>query len=559
MGMPILVNRQRSFNSLCGIITVHMATSSKPGLRILPDPAWNVTDAAYPDELLVHELFEQQVVKSPQDIALIDDGRQYSYTQINDLTNRLARALQQHGVGSESIVGCYLTRSSAIVFCTLATLKAGGAYILLDANMPAARLDYIISDAKPAIILADVQLPELDVDFEPVSVSLAELYKQSQCQSADNLAKDIPNSNAAYIAYTSGSTGSPKGVVITHNATVNHACAFRAKFHLTRADRVPLMAPIAFDMAIEEMVPPLVSGCTLIVSSPRFATMEVFHREILQNEYTILNIPAPLWQEWAEYMAAEGHSVPPSLRLVITGSEKIDTNSFEDWRRLPGADKVAWVAAYGTTETTVTSTFYTSAATDDLTSEPCIPIGKPIANTYAYILDGKLREVPVGEQGELYIGGKGLARGYYHREELTQLKFIPDPIRGEGTRMYRTGDVARFRTDGNMVWLGRTDTQFKLNGLRIEPGEIESVLKRFPGVAKCVVVLQRGGSRESDKQIVAFVTVRGGQEFDGDGLRRLAVEHLPGLMLPQRYVHLLALPLSRNGKIDRKALEDYAT
>jgi amino acid adenylation domain-containing protein len=524
-----------------------------------PFPQWNATDTDFPRELCIHELFERQVAKSPDSLALIDGDKQLSYAEINAQVNRLARELQERGVGSGSIVGCHLKRSAAVVVFTLAIMKAGGTYILFDASMPASRLGFVIGDAKPVLIVTDTQLPAVSVGYELSVVPAGELVKRSQTRGDANLGLELDSSSPAYIAYTSGSTGKPKGVVITHRATVNHACAFSKLFNLSGSDRVPLMAPIAFDMAVEEMVPPLVSGCTLVVSRSRFASMTEFTREISQYSYTILNIPVPMWHEWTEYLEAKHLEVPVSLRLVITGSEEIEVKALETWVRLPGAKEVQWVAAYGTTETTVTSTFYTTAVKDDLSEEPFVPIGKPISNTYAYILNPAMKPVEVGKTGELYIGGEGVARGYFHRDELTRERFLPDPFRPEpGSSMFRTGDLARYRADGNIVWLGRTDDQFKRYGFRIEPAEIEAVLNQSKLVRESAVVMQRRGSRESDKQLVAFVVPVAGMEIDREELRRLTFHHLPGPLIPDAIVQLASLPVTASGKIDRTALEQTA-
>ncbi len=525
----------------------------------LPDSAWNDTRKDYPD-VCIHELFQAQVAKTPDAVALIDGDLRYTYAEINAKANRLAQALREHGVIRESVVACYLTRSASVIVCTLAILKAGGTYLLFDAHMPVARLEYIVVDARPMLMITDTEFTDISLGPRLNVVSLNELTSATADSPGTNLDVAINSSGAAYIAYTSGSTGEPKGVIITHRATVNHALAFSQLFELSQDDRVPLMAPIAFDMAVEEMVPPLVSGCTLIVSSSRFATMAAFQAEITKNRYTLLNLPAPLWEEWTEFLDSHGLPIPASLRLVIAGSEAINTKIYESWRRLAGARTLRWVAAYGTTETTVTSTFYTSAATDELSGEPFIPIGKPIPNVRTYILDEHLQPVNVGEVGELYIGGAGLARGYYHRDELTQRLFVHDPFNaGPDAKMYRTGDLARYRPDGVIVWLGRTDSQIKLRGLRIEPGEIEAVLNAVPFVQESAVVVQQTGERAVDKQLVAFVTVQTGQKFDPEELRQRAAAQLTSLMVPQKYVQLSSLPLNANGKLDRKALEHLLT
>lgn len=526
------------------------------GLGKLPEIAWNNTETKYPDRLCIHELFEQQAAKTPLEVALIDGDKSYSYTEINEMTNRLARALRQRGVAEESIVGCFLARSSAIVICTLSILKAGGTYLLLDSTMPRQRLEYILSDAKPVIILTDTYLDYLaDLGIHNTE-NVSKLTAESKTLESSNIKGKYSNLDVAYISYTSGSTGRPKGVMLTHKSTVNHACAFSKLFKLNKRDKVPLMAPIAFDMAIEEMIPPLISGCTLIVSKSSFASMKEFTQEINDKAYTILNIPAPLWQLWVDYLIKERVQIPGSLRVVITGSDKIHTKSLLAWKTLNGYQKVLWAAAYGTTETTVSSTFYTSAYNDDLTNEPYIPIGKPIANTFTYILDDDQKEVEIGVEGELYIGGDGLARGYLNQEEMTRKKFIADPFRDEqDARMYKTGDKARFLPDGNLLWLGRIDSQMKFNGLRIEPGEIETVLNKLSWVKSCVVVLHGSELHESLKHIVAYVSAFEEHIFSEKELYDIALKHLHHFMVPKRFIYMSSFPLNSNGKVDRKKLE----
>jgi amino acid adenylation domain-containing protein len=524
-----------------------------------PEPTWNDTAANFPDSLCIHELFERQVTTSPHSVALIDGELQYTYEALNDQANTLAITLRNMGMRSEQVVGCYLSRSSAIVICTLAILKSGGMYLLLDSAMPPGRLGYIIGDARPAIIMADMPLPEALKSEEIKSINIHDTLEATVTDNLVAYNGKLPSTNAAYLAYTSGSTGRPKGVIITHQATVNHACAFAKMFMLNSSDKIPLMAPASFDMAIEEMIPPLVSGCTLIVSSSQYTSMHVFTEEVNTNGYTILNIPAPLWQQWKDYLKLHRIRIPPSLRLVIVGSEEIYTRDLRDWQQLDGADQVQWVAAYGTTETTVTSTFYTTAKTDDLRDEQYVPIGKPIANTYVYILDDKQQTVPVGKAGELYIGGIGLARGYHNRPGITANKFLPDPFRSDAhARMYRTGDLARFRPDGNIEWLGRVDYQIKLRGLRIEPGEIESVLHNDGHVNDVVVVLQKARNTHSEACLVAFITAEDGFAVDEKELRGIAEHFLPPIMQPQRYVFLQSMPLYANGKTDRGALKYFA-
>ncbi len=524
---------------------------------VFPDPAWNATDAEYPDTLHIQQLFERQVDATPDSIALVDRDTLFTYAALNAITNQLAYTLRARGVRADSIVGCYLTRSSSIVICTLAILKAGGAYVLLDANLPLARLENVVTDADPDLIITDTVRSSFVQAGNMSYVSLHDLEEAAKNAQSKNLAPQTLNASAAYIAYTSGSTGLPKGVVISHKSTVNHAWAFSKEFGLSHTDRVCLMAPITFDMAIEEMIPPLVSGCRVIVSKSRFDSMEEFHDEIIQNKYTLLNLPASLWQEWVEYMASRDLAVPETVRVVIAGSEEIETKSLQKWHTLRRSDEVRWAAAYGTTETSVTSTIYTSEPSDNLDEEPFVPIGRPIANTYAYVLGPDLRPVPVCTQGELYIGGHGVANGYLHKEALTRKKFLPNAFRDEpGARMYKTGDLARYRPNGDLVWEGRADEQFKFNGLRIEPGEIEAVLDQSPDVQHAVVVLQLPSGTEG-KRIVAFILTNKGHTFDEAALRELASALLPALMVPSRFVEIGEWPITVNGKIDRRQLEEY--
>lgn len=521
----------------------------------MPDPAWNNTDTPLLDRC-IHQLFESQVSKSPDAVALIDDRRHFSYHEINDYTNRLARHLRQQGVTKESIVGCYIADPTQTILCMLAIWKAGGTYLLFDAHTPIDRFAYIVSDAHPVLLLYDTSTPPAAIANRVPSMGVRRISEQLFALDGSNLNSITTPEDAAYIAYTSGSTGRPKGVIITHRSTVNHATVFSTMIELKPSDRITLMAPISFDMTIEETIPPLVSGCTLVYNGSRFITMEDFTVCITKFGYTILNIPAPLWSDWTEYLHANALPIPSSLRLVIAGSEEVLTKTLNQWKTLQGATKVRLLAAYGTTETTITSTVYTTALTDDLSNEPLLPIGKPIANTYAYILDEQLQQVPVGQPGELYIGGVGLARGYLHLDKLTEEHFITNPFKpGPRERLYRTGDRAKYRPDGNIIWIERTDSQIKLHGMRIEPAEIEAVLDSSPEVKKSVVVQLRSDDRKSDRQLVAFIVTEPGQTVHEASIRQLVFRHLPTLMAPQKYIMLGDLPLNQNGKIDRKALE----
>ncbi|HSX33764.1 MAG TPA: amino acid adenylation domain-containing protein [Candidatus Saccharimonadales bacterium] len=526
--------------------SVRSTTAAQPFKRV-----------AYP-ELCAHQLLTQQAKKTPDAIAIIDGNKTITFRELDAKTDRLAAALQQAGVGPEVIVGCYLSRSSAVVICMLSILKAGGAYLLLDSQLPDQRLSFMIADAAPRLILADIPFPA-SVEHAAAPVHDLQAMQQRIKGKVPPLKQEVKPDNVAYIAYTSGSTGQPKGVIITHRSTVNHTCSVKEIFKLVPSDRVPLMAPIAFDVVTEEVVPPLLIGATLIVSKASHTDMAEFTSEIVREHYTILNIPTPMWHTWVEYLATNHIPIPPSLRLVLAASEKILTKVFAVWKQLENAEKVQWVAAYGTTETTVTSTFYLTAWDDDLSDQPNMPIGLPIANTALYILDEKGQPVPDFGVGEIYIAGDGVARGYQNLPDKTASVFLPDPFSPEpGARMYKTGDQGRLLPSGVFACLGRKDYQVKINGLRIELGEVETVLSACPGVREGVVVVRQLDDFEESRQLVAYYTTSARKKVTPAELKKFASARLHPQMVPSEFCHLPEFPLTVNEKVDRKALERQA-
>jgi amino acid adenylation domain-containing protein len=500
----------------------------------------------------VVDLFTRQARETPEAIALVDGAVRYSYGDLDELTNRLARLLRVQGAGREGVVGCHLARSSNIVVFCLSVLKAGAAYLLLDPQLPTERLQFMVSDAAPVLVLSD----EDPSGFAGRRVVRTEdALTASRSSPASALSARPQPWDLAYVAYTSGSTGRPKGVLIPHGAILNHTEHFAARFRLGPADVVPLMAPIAFDVATEEMLPALLSGCRLVVAQSSYESMSDLTEEIAEHGYTILNIPAPLWHEWSAFMCGHEVPIPRSLRLIITGSDKVHTSSFTEWLQLPGAGNVQWAAAYGTTETAVTSTLYLTAATDDLSGEPYIPIGTPIANTAAYVLDENGEPVADGEVGELHIGGAGLARGYQNLPDRTAVSFVPDHLSGPSrARLYRTGDLARIRPDGNIVWVGRKDLQVKYKGLRIEPGEIEAALLSFPRIVQAAVLLEQTGVLENTKHLVGYIATADRVPPAEADLRAFLYGRLPELMVPRSVLWMRRLPTNASGKIDREQL-----
>jgi amino acid adenylation domain-containing protein len=498
--------------------------------------------------MLIHRMFEAQARRTPDVTALAGSEISYTYWELDERSNSIAAQLRQAGVRPETVVGCWSQSSVATVLQVLAVLKAGGAYLLLDPHLPADRLRYMINDADPLCILADSAPPESCSRGREVLVMTASETRSPATRVGPT---DVSPDNLAYIAYTSGSTGRPKGVLITHAAVANHAAAFRAQFDLRPGDRLPLMAPIAFDMATEEMLPPLVSGCTLIDAPHRSPTMGQFTDDVLSSGYTILNIPAPLWHQWTSHLRESRTPVPPSLRLVIAGSDKIYTSKLDEWKALPGAERVWWVAAYGVTEATVTSLLYLTAAHDDLTNEPLVPVGRPLGNVTASAVHDDGSPVSPGETGELRIGGAGLARGYLNMPSKTHERFLHHT---DGTRTYRTGDLVRQRPDGCFVWLGRQDSQIKINGLRIEPAEIEATIQQYPWVGEAIVVFSPPTAAGDRGTLTAYLQASGDTPIDTGSLTAFLADRLHPLMVPGHLVVLDSIPVNANGKIDRTAL-----
>jgi len=375
-----------------------------------------------------------------------------------------------------------------MIVALLGILKAGAAYLPLDPSLPRERLQFMIEDAKPTLILTPEELSAMD-------------YHGSDPDLIRGFDPSDPRT-LCYVIYTSGSTGTPKGVAISHQSLVNHCLAISAAYGLTADDRVLQFASISFDVATEEIFSALLSGASIFLPSEKVIDSVGLLRLIEDEKLTVFNLPAPLWHSWVRELAATDRSVPRGLRLLVVGSEKVSLEAFEAWRLLAPGSRL--INAYGTSETTITSTLYEPEANAPAAGAS-LSIGRPIANTRVYILDRHLEPVPPGLPGELYIGGTGVARGYLMRPGLTAERFIPEPFGLEaGARMYRTGDRARFLSTGDLEFLGRSDQQLKVRGYRIEPGEIESALKRHPAVDEALVLAREDST--GDKQLVAYVT-----------------------------------------------------
>jgi amino acid adenylation domain-containing protein len=517
--------------------------------------SWSGMAGPPPSGACIHELFEAQVTWTADRIAMADGQGALTYQELNRRANRLARALHARGVAPEVPVGLYLERSFDLLVGVLAILKAGGVYVPLDPGSPPERLAWILADARaPVLLTHSALLPRLPTS-SCIALCLdtpgvwAEAAESEETRADANPVHLATQANAAYIIYTSGSTGRPKGVLVSHRNVVNHSQAIARQYAIGSGDRVLQFASLSFDAAGEELYPTWFSGATLHLRPENLpASARAFHALVEQESLSILNLPTAYWQQWATQLADEDASLPVCLRLVIVGGEQVQAAHYRQWRAAAGT-RVCWSNTYGPTEATITALLHTPGP--DGVPGDIPPIGRPIANTQAYVLDRHLQPVAPGAVGELYLGGEGLARGYPGRADLTATRFPPNPYGQAGTRLYRTGDLARYLDDGNVVYIGRSDDQVKIRGHRIEPGEIASVLLTHPALAESVVLLRQDAV--GDPCLVAYL-VRKTPELSAGEIRQFLAARLPAYMLPARYLFLTSLPLTASGKVDRRAL-----
>ncbi|OKH43158.1 hypothetical protein NIES2101_31150 [Calothrix sp. HK-06] len=507
---------------------------------------WNDTQSDYPSNQCIHELFEKQVELTPDAVAVEFAQEKLTYRELNNRANQLAHYLISLGVQPEVLVAIYLERSVEMLISMLATLKAGGAYVPLDPTYPQERLAHMLSDSQAPVLLTTTNLKHL---LPPHSTKVVDLDADSTVISKNSNANVISNvkpENLAYVIYTSGSTGKSKGVLIPHQALVNHNCAIAKDYQLTANDRILQFASFSFDVAAEEIFPTWLSGATLVLRPTELPTIADFAEFVNQEKLTVLNLPVPYWQEWVSQMPEVSWS--ESVRLLIVGSDRVQLDKFNTWQQHVGV--VDWRNAYGPTEATITATVYSSLSTEQSKANTFF-IGRPIANTEIYILDRHLQPVPIGVKGELHIGGNGLAKGYLNRPELTAEKFIPNPFSQTTARLYKTGDLARYRSDGTIEFIGRIDHQVKIRGFRIELGEIETVLTQHPNIEESVVITRL--DQNDNQRLIAYI-VCDEEQPSSSNLRSFLKEKLPEYMVPSAFVILESLPVMPNGKLDRNAL-----
>ncbi|HHK5716124.1 TPA: amino acid adenylation domain-containing protein, partial [Serratia marcescens] len=507
---------------------------------------WNRTERDYPLDQTLAALFEQQVRRTPDATALVSGAESLSYAQLNARANRLAHALIARGVGPDSRVAVCAERGLHMVTALFGILKAGGAYVPLDPAYPGERLQYILQDADPVLLLADAA--GRAALGEPATPQLALEAALPDTLSAENPERRAQASHLAYVIYTSGSTGKPKGAMNEHRGVVNRLVWMQEAYGLTAADTVLQKTPFGFDVSVWEFFWPLMVGARLVMAKPEgHKDPDYLSRAIEQYGVTTLHfVPSMLQSFLADGQAAS--RCGQVVRVMCSGEALPAALVAEFYRRLPQAELHN---LYGPTEAAVDVTAWHCSREADRVS---VPIGRPIANTRIYLLDDHGQPVPLGAVGELYIGGVQVARGYLNRPELTAERFLSDPF-APGGRMYRTGDVARYLANGDIEYLGRNDQQVKIRGFRIECGEIEAVLATHPAVREAVVDARAVGD---DKRLVAWVVPAAdvAEETLAGALRQHVSAALPDYMVPSAWVVVAALPLSPNGKLDRRALPE---
>lgn len=507
---------------------------------------WNRTEAAFSNRECLHYLVEDQVRRTPLATAVVFEGKQLTYGDLDGRANQLAHYLRKHGIGLESRVAICMERSLEMVVSLLAVLKAGAAYVPLDPEYPQQRLAIMLDDAGPRAILTQQHLEE-KLPRSPVRniICVDRKWDAIAQQPLHNPGVPASARNSAYVIYTSGSTGSPKGVVNEHRGVVNHACWLQHFYPLSSADRVMQKTPYTFDVSVPEFFRTLMNGACLVVARPGG------HRDpaymvnlIMQEKITLIRFVPSMLQVFLE---AEGLEKCHSLKTVICTGEIVSGALQERFfERFKG---VRFINAYGPTEAAVEVTLWECRAGSRL-----VPIGGPGSNTQIYILDQYLHPIPAGISGELFIAGVQVARGYLNRPDLTAEKFIPDPFSPvPGQRMYRTGDLSRWQNDGAVDFLGRLDHQIKLRGFRIELGEIETVLMQHPAVREAVVMVRQSGSGE--KHLAAYLTGREGHNLpEASELKAHLQQKVPEYMVPSAFVALDSMPVTSSGKVDRKLL-----
>lgn len=515
--------------------------SSPESERLRVIELFNSTETHYPRDKLIHQLFEEQVERSAEAEALAFAGHSLSYTQLNTKANQLARYLRRRGVGPHARVGIFLERSLELVIGLIGTLKAGAAYLPLDHNQPAERLGQVLEDAKPAVVLTQsAQKSRLPAIRIPV-ISVDAQWEEMADEDTHNLDHSgMTSESLAYVMYTSGSTGQPKGVMVRHRNVVNYATHAVCQFGVAAGEGSLIATSMNFDLALTGFYPPLICGRAVRLC----AHDEDLSQALLAGRgYS----PVKLTPTHLSILSLSGEDIEGRIRTLVIGGELLQGSALRWWRQHSPSTRI--FNHYGPTEATIGCVVH--EVQEDINGP--VPIGRPISNVQIYILDAYLSPVPIGVVGEIYIGGEGVAVGYWNRPALTAERFLPDPFGSDPrARMYRSGDLGRWRADGAIEYLGRNDDQVKIRGFRIELGEIGAQLVGYEKVKEAVVIARE--DTPGDKRLVAYVTSRGADRPSAEALRAHVKAVLPDYMVPSAFVVLDRLPLTQNSKLDKRAL-----
>jgi amino acid adenylation domain-containing protein len=504
---------------------------------------WNQTSADFP-QVCAHELFERQAARNPAAIAVTFRENNLTYGELNARANQLAHRLRRGGVCANVLVGVCLQRCPDLVVALLAVWKAGGAYVPLDPSYPQERLSFMVQDAEPLMVLTDTECAStLTTAADRVICLDKESTALSQESPANPEAINSP-SDLAYVMYTSGSTGRPKGAMIVHRGLVNYLWWAINTYPVEPGRAVPVHTSISFDLTVTSLYTTLLGGAKVELL-PEDAGAQNLLAALRDGNRGLVKITPAHLELLGKQIAAD--RAAGMAKAFVIGGENLLAETLQLWRdHAPGT---RLFNEYGPTETVVGCCVHEVQPSDPRTGSVCI--GKPIANTQLYILDENMRPVPPGVTGELFIGGAGVGLGYLNRPELTTERFVPDPFSAGGAKLYKSGDLARYRGDGTLEYLGRADDQVKIRGYRIELGEIEAALTAAPGVQSCAILARE--DEPGNKQLVAYVAASG-TEPPAAELQTFLGKSLPEYMVPAHFVFLDELPLTPNGKIDRKAL-----
>ncbi|WP_172844424.1 non-ribosomal peptide synthetase [Tumebacillus algifaecis] len=513
--------------------------------RKLVIETFNDTEADFRTDLCMHQMFELQVQKTPDTVAVEHLEERITYAELNARANQLAHYLQEMGIGPEKLVGLCMNRSINLIIGLLGILKAGGAFLPLDPDYPAERLRYLLNDSGVSVLLTESELLERLPEHSANVVCIDRDGDKIDSFATENCESGVGPENLAYLIYTSGSTGAPKGAMLEHRNAVSHHYGVIDRYNVTASDRIVQFTSISFDVTVEEIFPTLATGATLVLRPQKtLMASDEFLAWLTEQRITKFNPPTAYVQTFLRDLAELKLSLPPTLRLMIAGGERALPSMIRSWREVATEHNLLY-NGYGPTETTVTATVYNEELPDD-----DVPIGRPVANSQTYVLDVRLQPVPIGIPGELYIGGRNVGRGYLGRPDLTAERFVQNPFR-VGERMYKTGDIVRFLPDGNLQFIGRADGQVKIRGYRIELGEIENALSEAPGVREAVVIDREDIPEQ--KYLAAYVTLQSAELTAGD-LRKHLAQRLPEYMIPSAFVIMDEMPMTPNGKVNRKEL-----